>query len=209
MGTTKNSKKIFGTQKRKTLSRILAICLLFLLVITQDPVLLQAKWNILMGFLGLILVSIAAFGRVWSSLFIGGRKNKELIQSGPYSMLRHPLYMFSAIAMIGLGLASCNSLVLICLLLGFVIYYPGVMLTEEEKLYKKHAEEFNTYYRKVPRFVPNFFIYQQPEHVVVSVAMFNKAILDNIWFILGFILIRSIVWLHFFQLIPSFKLTLF
>ena len=209
MSRTQSKKNIFSTGRRKTLSRLLAACIFVLFVATRDPFLLNAKLNITMGFVGLILVSIAAFGRLWSTLFIGGKKSRELIKSGPYSMSRHPLYLFSSMGMLGLGLASCNLVVLICLLLGFVIYYPGVMLTEEEKLYRKHGEDFTQYCSQVPRFLPNFLIFRQPENAWVSVTMFNKALLDNIWFILGFILIRSVVWLHYFELIPAYSLSLF
>ncbi len=205
---SKLKQKIFNTGQRKTLTRILAVCLVILMIFTRDPILLDEAIYIIMEFTGLLLVSIAAFGRLWCTLYIGGYKNKELIQSGPYSIFRHPLYFFSAIGVFGLGLASCNSVVLLLLLLGFVIYYPGVMLTEEEKLYKKHGEDFKQYCSRVPRIFPSFKNFQQPQHLQVSVPMFNKAVLDNIWFILGFILLRTIVWLHFIEFIPSYSLTL-
>ena len=52
---------------------------------------------------GIALISICVLGRTWCTLYIGNRKNYELIQDGPYSVVRHPLYLFSIVGAIGVG----------------------------------------------------------------------------------------------------------
>ena len=53
---------------------------------------------------GVALIGVAILGRTWSSLYIGGRKNSVLVQYGPYSLMRNPLYTFSFIGALGIGL---------------------------------------------------------------------------------------------------------
>src|SRR5262245_36841884 len=36
-----------------------------------------------------------AGARFWATLYIGGRKERELVTDGPYSLCRHPLYLGS------------------------------------------------------------------------------------------------------------------
>src|SRR3954469_5447769 len=54
--------------------------------------------------LGFALVTTATLRRLWSLAFISGHKNASLVQDGPYSCTRNPLYFFSAIGALGLGI---------------------------------------------------------------------------------------------------------
>ena len=56
-----------------------------------------------MRWLGAGLIFVCISGRTWCSLYIGGRKNHELVTTGPYSVSRNPLYVFSIIGAIGIG----------------------------------------------------------------------------------------------------------
>ena len=40
---------------------------------------------------GISLIVAAILGRMWCTLYIGGRKSAEIVQTGPYSMTRNPL----------------------------------------------------------------------------------------------------------------------
>ncbi|WP_347267092.1 isoprenylcysteine carboxylmethyltransferase family protein [Paracoccus sp. (in: a-proteobacteria)] len=54
--------------------------------------------------LGILLLLVGVLGRFWSILYVGGAKNRTVIQDGPYSMTRNPLYFFSTVAAAGIGL---------------------------------------------------------------------------------------------------------
>jgi len=53
---------------------------------------------------GALLVIAGVLGRFWAILYIGGRKNREVVITGPHSVCRHPLYLFSTLA----TLSSCT-----------------------------------------------------------------------------------------------------
>lgn len=48
--------------------------------------------------LGIFLVIGAVLGRFWAILYIGAMKNRTVMDEGPYSVCRHPLYFFSTMA---------------------------------------------------------------------------------------------------------------
>ena len=57
-------------------------------------------------FSGALLVGIATVGRLWCSLYISGYKTKQLVKTGPYSLSRNPLYFFSLLGAIGVGMVT-------------------------------------------------------------------------------------------------------
>src|SRR4029453_14157849 len=55
---------------------------------------------------GIFAILLCIFGRTWTSLYIGGRKNRALLTKGPYSVVRNPLYCFSILGAAGCGGAA-------------------------------------------------------------------------------------------------------
>src|SRR5688572_7054363 len=77
------------------------------------------------GIAGFVCVALACLGRIWCSAFIAGHKDEALVTHGPYALLRHPLYAFSMLGALGLGLTSRSpllSLIVIALIAALVIY---------------------------------------------------------------------------------------
>ena len=160
-------KNLYRTGRRMLLTTGVAALLLLLVLFTKAPALLQFPTANALGLTGLLLAALGAFGRVWSSMYIEGSKNKEIVDQGPYSVTRNPLYLFSLLGAFGLGLASCNPIVLILLFAAYVLYYPGVISSEEEKLRAKHGAPFEEYLARVPRILPDFSLFHQPEEIAV------------------------------------------
>ena len=82
--------------------------------------------------------------------------------TGMYSVVRHPLYLGNAIAVLGVTLLfSCWWLVLI-VLLAFGLYYERIMLAEEAFLRRQFGESFEAWAAHVPAIVPNLRGWQRP-----------------------------------------------
>ncbi|NIP98057.1 MAG: isoprenylcysteine carboxylmethyltransferase family protein, partial [Akkermansiaceae bacterium] len=119
------------------------------------------------------------FGRLLSTIFIGGHKTHTLVMEGPYGLTRNPLYFFSLLGVLGLGVTSANPAVAVLLLAAFSLYYPGVLAREEEKLAKEHGDLYAAYRERVPRFWPRLGLgWREPRWVETSPNRFRWALAD-------------------------------
>ena len=132
---------------------------------------------------GCAFVSIGTIGRVWSSLYIAGRKTKSLVTTGPYSLCRNPLYLFSLIGAIGVGLATETLFIPALLAVGFAFYYPWVIRSEERRLRETHGEAFEAYCRTTPAFWPRFAGLHEDQTYLVNAITFRRHIVDALWFV--------------------------
>lgn len=101
------------------------------------------------------LLVICIAGRVWCSLYIGGRKNRELVDAGPYSTVRNPLYVFSLVGAAGAGAQSGSLVIALAALLAAATVFTLVVRKEEAALLRLHGATYAAYMARVPRFLPN------------------------------------------------------
>ncbi|PLX82381.1 MAG: isoprenylcysteine carboxylmethyltransferase family protein [Desulfuromonas sp.] len=141
--------KALSEKHRMFLSRAVVAVALFFLCTTQS------KWDIknetitfVLFFIGLFFVGIGSLGRMWCSLYIASYKNKKLVTKGPYSLCRNPLYLFSAIGLIGIGCTTETFTFPAALILLFALYYPVVISGEERRLKKIFGADFEEYTKK-------------------------------------------------------------
>ena len=120
-------------------------------------------------FCGITLVGIGTMGRIWCALYISGYKDRILIQSGPYSICRHPLYFFSLLGGLGIGLATETFIIPVIILIGFILFYPLQMDHEEKSLSKVFGKEFQSYLQRTPKFFPKFSLFNTPEECNVGI----------------------------------------
>ncbi|WP_405404953.1 methyltransferase family protein [Paracoccus sp. Ld10] len=116
---------------------------------------------------GTIMIFAAILGRFWATLYIGGRKNDQLLQDGPYSICRHPLYLFSVIGITGFGLAL-ESLMLACLfgLAGAAVLHD-IATREERFLQARFGAVHDTYRARVPMIRPRLSHFHSAAQVQV------------------------------------------
>lgn len=131
---------------------------------------LLARWRVRLGYPLAILVlwlsrpvplsilSGAILGTI--GLFIRARaagylhKQEVLTVTGPYAYTRNPLYLGSAILVLGVATAA-RSWIAAAILLGyFTVVYSVVMRREEQELRRRHGAAFDEYARTVPLFLP-------------------------------------------------------
>ena len=144
----------------------------------------------LLGIAGFACVTLACLGRIWCSLFIAGHKDETLVTSGPYAYCRHPLYSFSIVGALGLGLASKS------LLLGaLVVLFVAGLLTyaascEEQFLEDAFPEEFKAYVAATPNmWWPALRKKPLPVQLDVRPTVFWKSFLDAGSFFLLWLLV--------------------
>jgi protein-S-isoprenylcysteine O-methyltransferase Ste14 len=152
--------------------------------------------------IGMLFVAIASLGRLWCSLYVAGRKTNFLIIEGPYSISRNPLYFFSLIGAIGVGLASETILIPTIVAAAFAAYYPFVIRNEENKLQAKHGKRFEEYVTAVPRFFPRMSKFTEPQEYIVKPIIFRKHIFSALWFIWLIGILELVEELHEIGIIP-------
>ncbi len=127
---------------------------------------------------GFLLVAGAVLGRLWTSLFIAGRKDESLVQDGPYARCRHPLYLCSTVAALGIGLTT-RSIALAAAL-------PAVMgaiarmaaRREDRALQATWPSAWTAYRNTVPAFWPSRSRKPVPASIAVPPAIYRKAFVD-------------------------------
>ena len=184
-------------------SKIVVAFVVLLLLISEhtwDP---DGLIDTLFEILGLFFVLCCTMGRIWTSMYIAGYKNRELITVGPYSVMRNPLYFFNLLGAIGIGFSAESLTVLFILLMTFVVYYPLVVIHEERKLVGLHSHDYLEYMRRTPRFFPKWSLFHEPAEYVVDSRRYRRAFLDGFVFIFAYEALALIEKLHEVRILPS------
>ncbi len=166
------------------MSRVLVLIVLIFWLFTESY--WRDKYPIFASFLfltGTFLVGIAGMGRVWCSIYIAGYKNRKLIEYGPYSIMRNPLYFFSMLGTVGVGFLTETLIFPTILLIIFSLYYPIVIKREEKDLINIFGEDYKRYKDEVPAFFPRFSQYKDLNEYSVNPSILKKHIMSAVWFI--------------------------
>jgi protein-S-isoprenylcysteine O-methyltransferase Ste14 len=170
---------------QKTRIRIIQLSVVALLfaVMTMNPG-FNGDGSDTVETIGVGLVLFCVVGRMWSILYIGSKKNQALVTTGPYSITRNPLYLFSAIGAMGVGLFVGS--LLLALFLGLATWFVlGITASKEARyLETLFGDEYREYALRTPMFWPRSSLYrEQVEDVVFSPAALRRTFLDGLVFI--------------------------
>jgi protein-S-isoprenylcysteine O-methyltransferase Ste14 len=126
---------------------------------------------------GWICFLLGCFLRLSSIVFVGGRKGKGVVSTGPYSMCRNPLYLGSLlIAVSGALLLHCLSGAA-AIALASVFYLMIVIPSEERQLHEAFKEDWEKYVAGTPRLIPKFrWIAGEQWHEVDLRALRNESL---------------------------------
>jgi len=139
MNRKKISEFLYGRRVRAGTLAVIAVIVLAL-----------PSWKSL-GF-GLGIGCLGLLFRAWAAGHL--RKEKELTVSGPYQYTRNPLYFGSFIIGIGVAVASRSWWVSGSLFAYFLVFYPMVIRREKERMNRLFPEQYKSYGKLVPLFVP-------------------------------------------------------
>jgi protein-S-isoprenylcysteine O-methyltransferase Ste14 len=124
--------------------------------------LIAGELNYVISLIGLIMFSIALLGRTWAENTLGKyhsaqieiREDQPLITSGPYKYVRHPIYFFILIEILGFPLIA-NAYYAFAL--SFFLYIPLLLLRlhlEEKVLTEKFGTAYIQYKSAIPCLIP-------------------------------------------------------
>lgn len=147
-------------------------------------------------FFGAFLVSLCAIGRLYCTAFLGGFKNNEIVDYGPFSICRNPLYFFSFIGIVGISFMSVNIAVLIILPASFLFIYMSLIKREEEYLENKFGDVYKKYKKKTPRFWPKLSLYHAPHAVQMTPKTMLKGLKDSLMWFAAYPLIELIKYIQ-------------
>ena len=82
------------------------------------------------------------------------KKDHQLVTSGPYRWVRHPLYAVALLMFFSLGLMTASWLIMLYALAGAVIFRLGIIPKEEEKLIQAFGEDYQGYRKRTGAIVP-------------------------------------------------------
>jgi protein-S-isoprenylcysteine O-methyltransferase Ste14 len=131
---------------------------------------------------GLAFIGVAIIGRLWCTLYIGGRKAGEIVSAGPYSVSRNPLYVFSTIGAVGVGAQSGSLIVAILFGVLCLLAFYVVARREERFLATQFAGTYSNYVSRVPRFMPKFSIFRDETSLTVLPARLYTTFVDGLVF---------------------------
>jgi len=185
-----------------------AIYLLVLAAVTaSDGRSIEGAAALVAQALGFMLVSAAVLGRLWATLFVAGRKGAELVVDGPYASLRHPLYSWSIVAALGIGLSTRSAILTFALPVAIGICAVFAARREDAGFRTSHDAAWREYRDAVPAFWPMSSRNPMPEMVAVPTRIYRRAFLDAASFLtlwLAVILIEALraggAWASLFRL---------
>jgi protein-S-isoprenylcysteine O-methyltransferase Ste14 len=83
--------------------------------------------------------------------------DQQVVQSGPYHLIRHPAYSGTFLTMLGVGLAMTNWASLACLLTCVFAGHLYRVNVEERELVHAIGQPYVEYMRRIRRFIPRIF----------------------------------------------------
>ena len=152
---------------------------------------------------GIALIVVAILGRTWCSLYIGGRKAATLVNTGPYSITRNPLYVFSVLGAAGAGAQLGSVVMAIVGALMASLVFLLVVRKEEHVLKAALGAPYIDYLRRVPRFLPNFWLWRDSASLVIRPSLIIVTFFDALLFFLAIPLAEGVEYLHELDILPN------
>lgn len=147
-------RRSFLVRNRTRVGLALFLALLPALFFVQHPWPEETYVDFVLDSAGYMLAIAGVLGRLWCTLYIGGNKHETLQRTGPYSVVRHPLYVSNLLLGLALAALSENPIVLFVVVAYFWIQYRSTIRHEEAALEATFGESYREYARTVPCFIP-------------------------------------------------------
>lgn len=154
--------------------------------------------------LGVLTVFAGVLGRFWSIIYVGGRKARMVFQDGPYSICRHPLYLFSTVAAVGAGL-MLGSLVMAAVTGAVAHALLRITARKEERFLRaEFGSDYDDYAARVPMILPRPSLFTTAETATFAVRPLKANFRDALVFLSLIPLATLLEWLKLHDLVPTF-----
>ena len=121
--------------------------------------------------------------RFWATRFIGGRKSREVICYGPYSLTRNPLYVGTFMMILSLAFLLKSPTFAVSTALVIAYYCVAVVPLEETFLREAFGADYIKYCESVPRWLPRMGTIYSPSMEVIAQPM-RSEVRRSIWWLL-------------------------
>ena len=102
---------------------------------------------------GIAIILAGALLRIWALGHV--RKNQEVCRTGPYALVRHPLYLSNIIVAVGVCVMA-NWWVLSVILIPLALALHSWLIKKEERaLREAFGQQYQCYAREVPALIPS------------------------------------------------------
>jgi protein-S-isoprenylcysteine O-methyltransferase Ste14 len=166
-GRGKPKLKSGGSLVHEIVPRLLIVLAVVGIVVTGSRSLLVERLIPGPNIISFVGVGIAVFGAlfaIWARNYLGGnwgatiglKKGHTLVRTGPYAIVRHPIYTGIGFGMAGSAIALGNTFGIV-VLLGVLLFLFFRMGDEEKIMVEKFGKEYKEYEKKVRKFIP--FLY--------------------------------------------------
>jgi protein-S-isoprenylcysteine O-methyltransferase Ste14 len=103
--------------------------------------------------LSIVFWALRSLGKNWAPSLSGMRKETFLVTTGPYGVVRHPIYLGAFIFLGALALLAANLLIILPTIALLTLLYAR-LLEEERMLIERFGDEYRDYMKRTPRFIP-------------------------------------------------------
>ena len=188
---------------RIRVTRFAALVVLPLVVTTRSMWEHGSVAHAILEWLGYAAIIICVLGRVLCTAYIGGRKRVDLVRSGPFSIVRNPLYCFSFVGVVGIGLLTGTLTWPFVFGIAFAAYYKVIVRREEAFLLSRFPVYYREYVETVPRWIPDFRKWSDADNATVKPAFVFRSLQEGAWFFVAFPVLEGTKGLLAAGLIPS------
>jgi len=206
-GAGETDKGSFGFKYRGW-AGIVFLAPLVVVTMLAQPMLPTGSWvGLAFNSVAWIFFAAGATFRFWATLYLGGRKRRVVVNEGPYSICRNPLYVGSLLLGVSGALFAQSATLAAGILLTTLVYMIGTVPAEERYLLKRLGAEYQSYLDSVPRWWPAPKLFKSPEVIevnLIGLKIEGSRAMKWVWLpILGFVIAQLRVqawWPHVLRL---------
>ncbi len=153
-------------------SRILRVLTFLIVIVLLSPIRIPLRWLYLQlwpvgiwpFWIGAVVTVAGLLFAIWAREHLGGnwsssvtiKQGHELITSGPYALVRHPIYTGILIGFLGTAIALSQVRGFLGLVLVFLAFW-GKLRIEEKWMRSQFGETYDSYAHQTAALVPYIF----------------------------------------------------